>query len=322
MDKKNILEYYKKPEKITNINKYTNFIEWLSDDIRVIFQTVQGLLIHGAWLNFYGVNMNDYKYKDFYNIYIEEIIDKVLELDNSSLGIPRSPDKRIIVSCREYATLFCAILRAKGIPARCRCGFSSYLARDGYYEDHWICEYWNNSRWIKVDPQIDPFQQSSLKSWILNSKDTSENIKKIIKALNPLDLSNDDFITSGEAWLKCRKGIYDSNRFGIYGDATQYGIDSLYGLWFVRGNLIRDFASLNKVETVPLLNRIENGLNWDEWRLLSMRDSEMTDKDLELLDQIAELTIDIDNNFYKILEVYRNNQELQVPTEILRGNCK
>jgi hypothetical protein len=320
MDKNNILEYYKNTSGITSIGKYTEFINWLSDDIRVIFQTVQGLLIHGAWLNFYEVSADDYKFKEFHNIYIQELIDKVLELDNSSLGIPRSPDKRIIVSCREFATLFCAILRAKDIPARCRCGFSSYLARDGYYEDHWICEYWNEGRWIKVDPQIDPFQQSSLENWILNSTNTSISIKKIIKELNPLDLSNNDFITSGEAWLKCRKGTYDPNKFGIYGDPNQFGIESLYGLWFIRGNLLRDFASLNRVETVPLLNRLENSLSWESWRLLYIQDSEIIDEDLKLLDEIAGLTIDIDSNFYKILETYKSNQDLQVPTEILKEN--
>lgn len=317
MDRKGILEYYRKPDKITDIGKYISFVDWLSNDIRVIFQTVQGLLIHGAWLNFYGVSIKDYRYEDFYNIYIEEIVDKALELDNSSLSIPRSLEKRVIASCREFAVLFCAILRAKGIPSRCRCGFSAYLARDGYYEDHWICEYWNDNKWIKVDPQIDPFQQSSLQNWILNNDNTSEYLKRIIRKLNPLDLSNEDFITSGEAWLECRKGKYEPNRFGIYADPEQFGIESLEGLWFIRGNLVRDFASLNKVETVPLLNRLENGLSWDAWRLLSIQDSELTERDLELLDYIAELTADVDSSFDKILETYNTNRDLQVPAEIV-----
>lgn len=318
MDMMNSLDYYRKSDKITNINKYKEFISWLSNDIRVIFQTVQGLLIHGSWLKFYGVSTNGHE--ELYNVYIEEILDKALELDDNSFAISRSLDKRIIVSCREFATLFCAILRAKGVPARCRCGFSKYLAQEGYYEDHWICEYWGGNKWTKVDPQIDPFQQSSLASWILNSDKASKDYKSIIKELNPLDISDNAFITSGEAWLKCRKGEYDPSKFGIYGDPKQYGLESLHGLWFIRGNLLRDFASLNKVETVPLLNRLGFGYSWCSWRLLFVNDNEITKEDLQLLDVIAELTIDVDRNFPKLLELYKTNKSLQVPSEILKDS--
>lgn len=318
MDMMNNLEYYRRPAKITNIKKYADFINWLSNDIRVIFQTVQGLLVHGSWLKFYGVSTNDHE--ELFNIYIEEILDKALELDDKSFTIPRALDKRLIVSCREYATLFCAILRAKGVPARCRCGFSTYLGQEGYYEDHWVCEYWGGNKWTKVDPQIDPFQQSNLTSWILNSDKTSKDFKNIIKKLNPLDLSDNAFITSGEAWLKCRKGEYDPSKFGIDGDPNQYGLESLYGLWFIRGNLLRDLASLNKVETVPLLNRLGFGYSWSSWKLLFMKDNEITNEDLQLLDEIAELTIHVDRNFSKVLEVYETNQSLQVPCEILQDS--
>jgi len=40
------LNYYSTPGNITKLNKYADFLSWLSDDPRVIFQVVQGLLIH------------------------------------------------------------------------------------------------------------------------------------------------------------------------------------------------------------------------------------------------------------------------------------
>lgn len=45
-----------------------------------------------------------------------------------------------------------ALLRAGGIPARARCGFTAYFV-PGWYDDHWVAEYWDTSerRWIMVD---------------------------------------------------------------------------------------------------------------------------------------------------------------------------
>lgn len=306
------LNYYSKPITITDLTNYKVFTEWLSNDIRVIFQTVQGLLIHGAWLRFYEV-----EHEFTYNVYVEDLLKKTQSINNQSLAIPRSPEERIVVSCREFAVLFCAILRAKNIPSRVRCGFSTYLAKEGYYEDHWICEYWKNDRWIKVDSQIDPFQQSSLTNWALKDDTSSDKYKDLIESLNPLNLSSDHFITAGKAWLQCRNEGLDSNRFGIYGDSKEFGLKTLYGLWFIRGNLLRDFAGLNKVETVPFLNRLENKLSWQSWELLAKKDEDINEEELKLLDQIAYITMNPDKYFDEIKHIYNTYQKTQVPHEIL-----
>lgn len=49
--------------------------------------------------------------------------------------------------------LLVVILKAKGIPARVRSGFSEYISSNGIYWDHWITEYYSNEkkRWILVD---------------------------------------------------------------------------------------------------------------------------------------------------------------------------
>ncbi len=44
-----ILSYYKKFGQVTNIEKFKEFSNWLSPDIRVIFQVVQGLILHDLW---------------------------------------------------------------------------------------------------------------------------------------------------------------------------------------------------------------------------------------------------------------------------------
>jgi len=53
------------------------------------------------------------------------------------------------------------------------------------------------------------------------------------------------------AWTKCRSGALDALKFGIFQG-------NLRGWWFIAGNLVKDIASLNKVEM----------LQWDAWAVM------------------------------------------------------
>ncbi len=313
-----VLKYYSIPGDITSLDKYKDFTEWLTADSNAIYQVVQGLIVHDMWVGQYGeAYIKEHEYTQKF-AYMEDLLDKALELDHSNLAIPRHPRNRVIACCREFATLMCALLRAKGIPARSRCGFATYLGWNGKYEDHWICEYWNGERWVMADPQLDPFQQSSVISWAMNVAQEGSGLLQRIHEFNPRDLTADEFITAGQAWKLCREGSADPERFGIGCPIRpEWGIDSLYGLWFVRGQLLRDFAALNKVETVPYLVRICKGLDWKNWRLVGLKDHELTDEDLRLLDTIAELTLQVDINHYEICRLYKEILELKVPDEML-----
>ena len=68
----------------------------------------------------------------------------------------------------------------------------------------------------------------------------------------------------------------------------------------MRGNLLRDFAALNKVETVPFLLRLAKGLTWDAWRLVAAKEEELSKSDYDLLDTVAEVSLDPDNSFEEI----------------------
>jgi hypothetical protein len=304
MQRQQVLDYYREPKGITRIKKHKKFIRWLTDDVDAIYRVVQGILVHDNWLHHYGISLTPEQVYDQKSWSMEALLNRAVKLDKRSLAIARSPEKRVIGCCREFATLFCAILRHKGIPARSRCGFATYLAPSGHYEDHWICEYWDGDeeRWIRVDPQIDPFQQS------LISADFS-----------PLGVPDSRFLTAGQAWQMCRKHEADPERFGIACDPRQFGLKTLYGLWFVRGNLLRDFAALNKVETVPFLLRLAKGLTWDEWHLVSAKDEELSEGEFDLLDKVAELTLDPDSAFQEIRRRYDSHQELQ-PSKVILSN--
>ena len=296
------LSYYRVPEAMTRLDKHLDFINWLTNDIQAICQVVQDLLIHDLWLDRYGIGLHDEQLHHLKIADMEDLLDKAAAIDSRSLAIARAPEKRVIGCCREFATLFCAILRCKGIPARSHCGFATYLANPGYYEDHWICEYWDEAevRWIKVDPQIDPFQQSFIGA-----------------DFSPRDVPDSRFIPAGQAWKQCRAGGNDPHKFGIACPPEQFGVDTLYGFWFIRGNLLRDFASLNKVETVPFLARVAKHLTWDSWRLVILKDEELSEQEYALLDTVAELSLEPDTSFEQIRHLYDSQSDLQPPADII-----
>jgi hypothetical protein len=152
-----------------------------------------------------------------------------------------------------------AILRHQGVPARARCGFGTYFTPDRC-EDHWVCEVWDASqeRWVLVDAQLDDLMLDVLKP-----------------DFDPLDVPRDRFIVGGQAWQLCRAGKADADHFGIF---------DMHGLWFVRGDLIRDFLAFSKIEILP----------WDgDWGYLAKPIDQVggDDADLALMDRIAALTL-------------------------------
>lgn len=307
------LEFYAQPGQLSDLSDFKTFTDWLAPDARVLFQVVQGLIIHDMWLERYGIKENASQLRKVCSPSASDMLHQATALrrDDMSLAIARSPEERIIACCREFTLLATALFRAKGIPARARCGFASYLAEPGFYEDHWMCEYWNGEQWIGIDPQIDPFQQSLFQNYARTTKNIDKDYKEMLLSLDPMRLTEKHFITAGVAWKMYREDKADPNRFGIGADPKERGLETLYGAWFIRGQLLRDFAALNKVEPVPFLVRLSFGKDWKVWRLLSVKDEELSDNDLKLLDMIADLCSKPDGKLAEIHDRFTSNEELQ-----------
>ena len=205
------------------------------------------------------------------------LIEALLALDPAPLDVPRSPDRRVIGTCRHFAVLSCALLRCRGIAARARCGFATYF-QPGRGVDHWITEYWHDEdeRWVRID---------------------SEMVGRQVQA-KPEDLRPGEFLTGGEAWQKFRASDIDAAEFGVYGTGN-------WGPAEIRGNAIRDLAALNKVEMLP----------WDEWGRMhaSYRGQTGADYD-QLLDTIADVCAANDPS--AVAELYACD-ELRVPQELI-----
>src|SRR5262249_1185459 len=145
------------PGLMTSAGKYAGVLEHLPADIESLMQIVQSLVIHEfVAAPFYGVTLSDERKTESHIRPVEDMIEQIFALDDRPLTIARPPQRRWAGVCRHFLVLLLAMLRAKRIPARGRCGFGAYF-NPGYFEDHVVCEYWNSSekRWALADPQFD-----------------------------------------------------------------------------------------------------------------------------------------------------------------------
>ena len=275
-----ILDYYSQPGIMTEPGEYYHMLADMPADVSELCKIVQGVILHIFWSEAYGVSLSDDRKKEVNLRKVDDMLSRINELDERPISAARRPEMRVVGNCRDYALLLCALLRHKGIPSRARCGFATYFTRDKY-EDHWICEYWNEKerRWVRVDAQLDSLQVAYLKI-----------------DFNPDDLPAGKFLNGGETWQLCRRGELDPNLCGIF---------DMKGLWFVQGDLVRDFMALNKLEVLP----------WDCNDLMGAPDVEVSPRDYQLLDKIAELITSGDSGFDEIRSVYENNERLRMPAD-------
>jgi hypothetical protein len=242
---------------------------------------VQGLLLHVFWAERYGVALLPERQDEVQLRWVAPQLARLAALDSRPLVEARPPERRLVGNCRDFSVLLASFLRQQGTPARARCGFGCYFT-PGHYEDHWVCEVWNaaQGRWALVDAQLDALQCQAL------------GIR-----FDPLDVPRDQFIAGGRAWQLCRAG---------QADPDQFGIADMHGLWFVRGDFVRDVAALNKLELLP----------WDSWGLIELGDGELTTSDYALLDHLAGLTAGDVPNLGEVRGLYQADDRLRVPRVI------
>lgn len=253
---------YLKQSVITNPNKYKSWYEPLPSSPTDLLRTVQGLVIHGNQGKLYGISFSKRQLEEELLRTVPQMLKKLIQIDQNPLDVTRPPKLRLIGMCRDYALLLVSFLRHQGIPARLRVGFASYFKSELVYEDHWLIEYYSleEERWIRMDPQLDEIQK------------THYGI-----TFNPEDMpSNAGYLLGGQAWILCRSGKQHPEDFGYN--------KNWKGWHSIKGNLLHDFNSLLGLELLP----------WDLWTELSTKKySELSRYEKDLLDEMAELTINI-----------------------------
>lgn len=273
------LAYYSTPGPLTTLDPESDAFREVPADSVGLGPVVQGLILHEFWAGHYGVEIPPNRADEVETRAASAMVELIRRLDPAPLTTPRPPDRRMIGNCRHFSTLTCALLRRSGVPARARCGFATYFEPDRYI-DHWVVEHWEPTRaqWRRVDNQLDAVQREALGL-----------------DFDPTDLPAGTFVSAGEAWRLCQSGGADPERFGIL---------DFWGQWFVRNNVVRDLAALNKVELLP----------WDGWGLMTTAEEDGAGPASGLIDEVAEAIVADD--WLEARRLYDGNDGLRVPEEV------
>jgi Transglutaminase-like superfamily len=267
------LDFYAAPGPLTALTSDQNeMVGRLALGPKALCLAAQGLLVSPP--DAIGSGLSERRMTERNTRPASALLQRVLELDGDALlDQPRPAERRVVGTCRHYAVLATAFLRATNVPARARCGFAAYFIPPKKV-DHWIVEYWSGEdrRWIRIDPEyVDRATPGQAR---------------------PDDLRPGEFLTAGEAWQLIRSGEEDPAAFGVFGTEN-------WGPGEIRGNAMRDLASLvPKVEMLP----------WDEWGPMEDSYNGKTGDDFDLLiDELAVATRDHDQpdlqRIYELLAV-------------------
>ncbi|HEY3869101.1 MAG TPA: transglutaminase-like domain-containing protein [Actinocrinis sp.] len=270
------LDFYRQHSPLTHPGRHRDLLQGLPADPAELSVIINGFLVHRdetVWRH--GFELPETRRAEADTRYVEAILDRVGPL------VERPPEQRYAGTCRDFTVLLCAMLREAGIPARARCGFAGYFA-EGYYDDHWVVELWQDGRgWRLVDAQVAGAPQGTYKA-----------------AIDPLDVPRDRFVVAGQAWRDCRAGRRDPDRFGV-------SVANLAGMWEIQGNVVRDLANLNRVETLP----------WDNWELIPVHYDRLGEAERELLDRAAQVGAD-GGPLDQAIALYEGDPRLRVPAQL------
>lgn len=232
--------------------------EWPAD-VRALAGIGHGLLLHEHWVDAYGVTFDETSRMTVHIREVGRLLERVSAASPTPPTAARPPGQRVAANCRHFTVLIVSALRAHGVPARARCGFGGYF-KPGFFEDHWVCEYWTGDRWRLVDAQLDAKQHEMLGI-----------------DFDVTDVRRDRFLVAGDAWRQWRAGTVSDDVFGL-----TFTKES--GAWWIAGNLMRDAAALLKVELLP----------WDEWGAMPAPGASVEGELAELFDRLAVATLDPD----------------------------
>lgn len=267
-----ILSYYTQPGVMSAPGPYASLFQELPGDLPGLVHVLQGVVLHVFWAERYGVHLSDERKGEVSIRAVVPKMERLLEIDARPITQARPPELRLVGNCRDFSLLLASMLKAHRIPARARCGFGTYFMPD-HFEDHWMTEYWDRAelRWVQVDAQLDDLQQRVLKI-----------------DFNTLDMPPGQFVLAGTAWQMCRAGQANPDDFGIF---------QWHGWDFIKGNVLRDFLSLNNVEVLP----------WDSWGLTAVAYDTFTAEQAALLDRVAALTLAGNESFDSLRGLYESD---------------
>jgi hypothetical protein len=273
------LAYYRRHGRLTDPGTRQRLFTGLPADAAVLAKVVGGVLVHRDQTWRFGFALPERRRDEANTRGVEAILNHLGTLAE------RRPEDRFAGTCRDFTVLLCAMLREAGVPARARAGFAGYFADGfaGFFDDHWVVEAWDEAcGWRLIDAQL-----------ASAPKGTYTDVD-----VDPLDVPRDAFLVAGQAWQECRSGRRDLHRIGT-------SAAGLTGMWEVQGNVVRDLANLNRVETLP----------WDNWGLIPIHYDHLEPADVDLLDQVATISA-AGGPLQQASDAYHSDPRLPAPAEL------
>lgn len=297
--RKEILEHYLQTGTYTYAGAYKDYFKSLPEDVDKLGHLICAQVIHRVTLREGNTNANDkMQYGDmnrfpWYRMRCEDdmfmtaaaMTAELFRLDERGFTEERKTENKIVVTCRYVSVLMSAILKAKGIPCRCRAGFAPYF-QPGISMDHWINQYYceKENRWITID--ADGFYDENG------------------MALGQYDIADEKFDYAGRTWLAIREGSVSGEKF-LYADGL--GTCSLKAV--IRA-LFYDFHALMNNE---ISYRFQPCYIDDKFERL-------TEEELKELDELAYLLSDPDENFDKLTEIWETKKKFRIMNSPLVGD--
>jgi hypothetical protein len=137
--------FYSQQSAMSDPGEFAYLFDGFPRELVKIKKIIQGLIFHFWDGNLFGYKIPFARLLEVETRYVEKMLRNLISKEASALEISRAPDKKIIGSCRDYALLFCSVLRHQGIPARVRVAFNLFFFKDAYH-DQVILEYWNSDK--------------------------------------------------------------------------------------------------------------------------------------------------------------------------------
>lgn len=289
--RKDILEFYKQTSLYTDLGLYKDFAKNLTDNINdlCILQRMQ--IIHPFvysnpdirketkcfWGDMTKVPITRLDYEDDLFPTALSMLSELLRRDNN-YNNQRKAENKIHVTCRGQAILLAATLKAKGYSARVRSGFSPYIKYDGVNYDHWITEYYDETenRWILVD--------------------ADEHCPDHEMGFDLNDIPRDKFLFGAGAYLGMRNKKYKDEEIYYSSDPATLGLKASLRCLFY------DFHCLMNDEIIFLHLP----------KYIQDKKFELSEEEYKELDELANLMLNPDLNFDKLLEIWNTKEKFRI----------
>jgi hypothetical protein len=255
-------ERYASQSRVTDPGRFTSRVLEVPGSLAAMRTAARQLVFHYRAGGDYAANgVEPERVTEIDTRYAEDMLARIFELSDLPLTAERAPGERLVGCCRDFTVLFLTIARAHGAPARARVGFATYFV-PGFFIDHVVAEVWDSARqrWRFVDPEL------------ADDHVDPANGRRV----DPEGLTPAQFVTGPAAWLACRSGQADPERYVV---DPALDIPATRGWPYVRHNLIHDLAALAKHEMVL----------WDNWGWTEP-DADLAPEHRVVLDELAAAT--------------------------------